>query len=168
MPTGRPKAELVLTEAERSQLSSMARSRSIPVSLALRARIVLATAEGEPNSQIAERMQITGATAGKWRGRFIERRINGLYDRLRPGKPRTIDAERVAELITEMLHTKPAGGATHWSVRSIAAETTISPTSVHRFATSSCWAFTRIAASRSSCPPIRLSSTSCATSWACT
>jgi len=133
MPMGRPKAELVLSEAERLQLGSMARSRSIPAALSLRARIVLAAAEGEANSRIAERMQIAGATAGKWRRRFIERRINGLYDELRPGKPRTIDDERVADLINKTLHTKPASGATHWSLRSIAAETAISPTSVHRY-----------------------------------
>ena len=133
MPMGRPKAELVLSEAERLQLGSMARSRSIPAALALRARIVLAAAEGEANSRIAERMQITGATAGKWRRRFIERRVNGLYDELRPGKPRTIDDERVVDLINKTLHTKPASGATHWSLRSIAAETAISPTSVHRY-----------------------------------
>jgi len=78
-------------------------------------------------------MQITGATAGKWRRRFIERRINGLYDELRPGKPRSIDDERVADLINKTLHTKPADGATHWSVRSIVAETAISPASVHRY-----------------------------------
>ena len=106
MPMGRPKAELVLSEAERLQLGSMARSRSIPAALSLRARIVLAAAEGEANSRIAARMQITGATAGKWRRRFIERRINGLYDELRPGKPRTIDDERVADLINKTLHTR--------------------------------------------------------------
>jgi putative transposase len=78
-------------------------------------------------------MQVTGATVGKWRRRFIERRINGLYDELRPGKPRTIDDERVAELINTTLHTKPVDGSTHWSVRAIAAETSISPTSVHRY-----------------------------------
>jgi putative transposase len=130
---GRPKADLVLSEAEQAQLGSMARSRSIPAALVTRARIVLAAAAGEPNSEIATRMQITGATAGKWRRRFIERRINGLYDELRPGKPRTIDDERVAELINTTLHTKPADGSTHWSVRAIAAETSISPTSVHRY-----------------------------------
>ena len=133
MPMGRPKADLVLSEAEHSQLSSMARSRSIPAALSLRARIVLAAADGEANSRIAKRMQITGATAGKWRRRFIEWRIKGLYDELRPGKPRSIDDERVADLIHKTLHTKPADGATHWSVRSIAAETAISPTSVHRY-----------------------------------
>jgi transposase len=130
---GRPKAELVLSEAEHAQLSSMARSRSIPAALALRARIVLAAAEGTPNSAIAERLQTNGKTAGKWRTRFIERRINGLYDELRPGKPRTIDDERVAELINKTLHTKPADGATHWSVRAVAAETAMSHASVHRY-----------------------------------
>ena len=53
--------------------------------------------------------------------------------KLRPGKPRTIDDERIAELINTTLHTKPADGATHWSVRSLAAETGISKTSVHRY-----------------------------------
>src|SRR5215212_4144770 len=78
-------------------------------------------------------MQITNATAGKWRRRFIERRIAGLYDELRPGKPRTIDDERIAELIKTTLHTNAADGSTHWSVRAMAAETAISSTSVHRY-----------------------------------
>jgi putative transposase len=133
MPMGRPKAELVLTQSEHAQLSSIARSRSLPAALAARARIVLAAAAGEPNSVIAQRMQLSRATIGKWRQRFLSRRIDGLYDELRPGKPRTIDDERVAELINTTLHTKPTDGATHWSVRSIAAETGISPTSVHRY-----------------------------------
>src|SRR5580692_1509298 len=133
MPMGRPKVELMLSEAEQSQLASMTRSRSIPAALVTRARIVLAAAAGEPNSEIARRLQLTRATVGKWRARFLEQRINGLYDEVRPGKPRTIDDERVAELIHKTLHTKPADGSTHWSVRTIAAETTISATSVHRY-----------------------------------
>ena len=133
MPMGRPKVELTLSEAEQSQLASMARSRSIPAALVTRARIVLAAAAGEPNSEIAQRLQLTRATVGKWRARFLGQRINGLYDEVRPGKPRTIDDERVAELIHKTLHTKPADGSTHWSVRTIAAETTISATSVHRY-----------------------------------
>jgi putative transposase len=133
MPMGRPKAELVLTQDEHAQLSSMARSRSLPAALAARARIVLAAAAGEPNSAIAERMHLNRTTVGKWRNRFLAQRLEGLYDELRPGKPRTIDDERVAELINKTLHTKPADGSTHWSVRSIAAETGISPTSVHRY-----------------------------------
>jgi putative transposase len=133
MTMGRPKAELTLTQAERDQLQSIARSRSTPAALVARARIVLSCAAGESNSAVAERMELTKATVGKWRRRFLDRRINGLYDELRPGKPRTIDDERVAELIHKTLHTKPADGSTHWSVRSIAGETSISPTSVHRY-----------------------------------
>src|SRR5690606_14478381 len=133
MPRGRPKADLVLSEDERAQLSTMARSRAIPAALVTRSRIVLAACTGQANSEIAQRLHLARATVGKWRRRFIKHRINGLYDELRPGKPRTIDDERVAELINKTLHTKPADGSTHWSVRAIAAETSISPTSVHRY-----------------------------------
>lgn len=133
MPMGRPKAELVLQPAEQAQLQSMVRARSIPAALRARAQIVLASADGEPNSSIAARLGFTHATVGKWRRRFIERRITGLYDELRPGKPRTIDDERVAELIQTTLHSKPRNGATHWSVRTLSAETGIARTSVHRY-----------------------------------
>ena len=85
MARGRPKADLVLTEAEHAELTSYARSRSLPAALSARARIVLASAEGETNSSIAARLKMTKATVGKWRARFIERRISGLYDDLRPG-----------------------------------------------------------------------------------
>ncbi|HUL66206.1 MAG TPA: helix-turn-helix domain-containing protein, partial [Burkholderiaceae bacterium] len=95
MPMGRPKAELVLQPAEQAQLQSMVRARSIPAALRARAQIVLASASGEANSSIAARLGYTKATVGKWRRRFIEHRITGLYDELRPGKPRTIDDERV-------------------------------------------------------------------------
>jgi putative transposase len=98
MRTGRPKVELLLADEERSQLQSFARSRSLPAALCNRARIVLSSADGEPNNAIAERLRLTKATVGKWRARFIERRIPGLYDDVRPGKPRTIDDERVAQL----------------------------------------------------------------------
>jgi putative transposase len=133
MTMGRPKAELMLTVEEQEQLRSMARSRSLPAALSLRAKFVLACASGEPNSGVALRFGTTNATVGKWRRRFLDRRINGLYDELRPGKPRSISDERVAELINKTLHTKPADGATHWSVRSMGAQTGISPTSVHRY-----------------------------------
>ena len=133
MNKGRPKVALVVSNEERTQLVSFARSRSLPASLSMRARIVLSSAEGEPNNSIAERLKLTNATVGKWRTRFIERRVAGLYDDVRPGPPRSIDDERVAQLIKTTLHTKPANGATHWSVRTVAAETGISKTSVQRY-----------------------------------
>ena len=133
MTRGRPKTDLVITDDERTQLMSFARSRSLPASLSARARIVLSSADGEANSSIAERLELGKATVGKWRTRFIERRVAGLYDDVRPGPPRTIDDERVAGLIKTTLHTKPANGSTHWSVRSVAAETGISKSSVQRY-----------------------------------
>ena len=133
MRTGRPKTELVLSEEERVQLSSFVRSRSLSAALSNRARIVLSSADGEANNSIAKRLKLTNATVGKWRTRFIERRVAGLYDDVRPGAPRTIDDERVAQLIKTTLHTKPADGSTHWSVRSVAAETRISKSSVQRY-----------------------------------
>jgi putative transposase len=133
MAMGRPKAELVLSAQEQAQLQSMARSRSIPAALVVRARIVLGSAAGEPNSSLADRLGLAKGTIGKWRSRFIDKRISGLYDEIRPGKPRTIDDERVAGMINKTLHTKPANGATHWAVRSIASETGMSATSVHRY-----------------------------------
>ena len=133
MARGRPKTELVLSEDERAQLMSFARSRSLPAGLSARARIVLSSADGEANSSIAERVKLGQATVGKWRKRFIERRIAGLYDDMRRGAPRSIDDERVAALINTTLHTKPADGSTHWSVRGVAAETGISKSSVQRY-----------------------------------
>jgi hypothetical protein len=52
MRTGRPKVKLVLSGEERSQLQSIARSRSLPAALSNRARIVLSSADGEPNNLI--------------------------------------------------------------------------------------------------------------------
>jgi putative transposase len=133
MAMGRPKAELKLSEAEQAQLSSIARSRSVPAALSQRARIVLACASGEPNSAVARRFELTHATVGKWRRRFLKDRIPGLYDELRPGRPRTIDDERIAGLIRKLLTRKPKSGATHWSTRAAAAETGISKSSVQRY-----------------------------------
>jgi putative transposase len=133
----------------------MARSRSLSAALSMRAKIVLASADGESNSSIAARLDLTKATVGKWRTRFIAQRIQGLHDELRPGAPRTIGDERVADLINRTLHTRPESGATHWSVRSIAAIS----------ASSGC---SRIAPNPSSFRPIRCSSRSCATSSVCT
>jgi len=133
MEMGRPKAELILSEAEHTQLSSFARSRSMPAALSLRARIVLACAAGQANSSVARRFESTTATVGKWRRRFVKHRISGLYDELRPGKPRSIDDERIATLIHKTLHKKPKDGSTHWSVRRAAAESGISKSSAQRY-----------------------------------
>src|ERR687891_2378484 len=93
MAMGRPKAELVLSEEEQAQLEAIARSRSLPAALVRRAAMVLACAAGATNSAVARRFGTTNATVGKGRRRFVARRVEGLHDELRPGKPRAIDDE---------------------------------------------------------------------------
>ncbi|MBS1210699.1 MAG: transposase [Proteobacteria bacterium] len=130
MSKGRPRVELVVSEADRDQLMSMSRSRSLPASLVLRAKIVLGCMQ-QPNSEVARALNTHPATVGKWRRRFIEAGLAGLHDEARPGKPRSINDEQLAELINKTLQSKPEGG-THWSVRDLAKQTQISKSSVHR------------------------------------
>jgi len=125
MRSGQPKAELRLSPDEQAQLSSLAGSRSLPHALVARARLVLWAAQGESNASIAKRLSWSMPTVGKWRRRFVEQRVAGLHDELRPGRPRSHGDEEVARLINRVLHSRPKG-ATHWSVRSVAAETGIS------------------------------------------
>ena len=128
---GRPLAPLTLSESERDELRSITRSRSMPQSLATRARIVLLSADGESNTDIAERLGLSKPTVGIWRKRYLMQRIAGLYDEPRPGGPRSIRDEQVATLLRKTLKTKPKDG-THWSCRSIAAETKLSKSTVQR------------------------------------
>jgi putative transposase len=131
MAIGRPKTELVLSDDERIQLSSLAGSRSLAHALVARAKVILWSAEGASNAEIAARLQWTQATVGKWRRRFLERRVQGLYDELRPGRPRSIEDEQVAALLKRTLSRRPKGG-THWTVREAARASGISKSTVHR------------------------------------
>lgn len=131
MAIGRPKAELVLSDDERAQLSGLAASRSLPHAVVARAKVVLWSAEGASNSEIAARLEWTQATVGKWRRRFLERRVQGLYDELRPGRPRSVEDEQVAALLKRTLSRKPKVG-THWTVREAARASGISKSTVHR------------------------------------
>lgn len=128
---GRPKAELVLSEAEREHLVALTQRRKTAQALALRARIVLACAQGAANKQVAVRLRVTPQTVSKWRARFIEQRLDGLLDAPRPGAPRSIDDERVDAVIAKTLESVPAG-ATHWSTRTMAREMELSQTAVSR------------------------------------
>ena len=131
MTLGRPLAPLTLSESEREELRVMTRSRSMPQSLAQRARIVLGAADGESNMEIAERLGLSQRTVGIWRKRYLTQRLAGLYDEPRPGGPRSIRDEEIAALLRKTLKTKPKGG-THWTCRSIAAETKLSKSTVQR------------------------------------
>jgi putative transposase len=131
MAMGRPKAELILRPEQREQLESLASSRSLPAGLVRRARIILLSASGKTNMQIASQLGLTKGTVGKWRRRFVEQDVCGLHDELRPGRPRPIGDERVAQLVRKTLETKPKSG-THWTIRQIAQQTRLSKSTVHR------------------------------------
>src|SRR5258706_11801053 len=131
MRTGRPKALLTMSSEERAHLVAVTRSRSLPAALTLRSKIVLACEREPSNAAVATRLGVGPHTIGKWRKRFIADRIEGLYDEMRTGRPRTVEDEAVAELITKTLARKPKA-ATHWSVRAIAKETGIAKSTVHR------------------------------------
>jgi transposase len=129
--SGRPKATLVLTDAEREDLRALTLRRKTAQALALRARIVLACADGHDNKVVAARQRVTPQMVSKWRARFVEHRLDGLLDAPRSGAPRTIDDARVDAVIAKTLESVPRG-ATHWSTRSMASAAGLSQTAVSR------------------------------------
>jgi len=131
MITGRPKPALTVTADELTQLRSLAGSRTLPHALVARARLILWSADGQSNTQIARRLRWAKATVGKWRQRFVQHRLAGLYDELRPGRPRSIDDEQIAALLKRTLSRRPAE-STHWSIRQAAQASGISRSTVHR------------------------------------
>src|SRR6266571_432814 len=128
---GRQKAELVLTEDERTTLERWARRRTSAQALALRCRIVLACAEGRTNQEVAAAEGVHQATVGKWRARFVARRLDGLHDEPRSGAPRRIGDADVERVIVTTLEQQPRD-ATSWSTRSMAKATGMSQSAISR------------------------------------
>jgi transposase len=92
---------------------------------------VLACAEGEFNTAIATRLHVTSQTVGKWRARFLAKRLDGLLDEPRPGAPRRILDDRIEKILAKTLESTPRD-ATHWSTRSMAKACGLSQSSVGR------------------------------------
>ncbi len=122
---------LNLTEPERAELLSLSARRNTAQALALRARIVLACAEGQQNKLVAAQLDVDVDTVSKWRRRFAKHRIDGLQDEPRSGAPRTIDDERIEATIVRTLESLPPG-ATHWSSRGMARASGLSVSTVQR------------------------------------
>ena len=129
---GRPKTELTMSEDERRTLEQWARRRTTARGLAQRAEIILACASrSASNDHVARKLRVSPQTVGKWRRRFIAKRLDGLLDEPRPGAPRTITDDAVDAVVTKTLETMPKG-ATHWSTRQLAKEVGLSHTTVGR------------------------------------
>lgn len=128
---GRPTPDVVLSPDERETLERWARRPKSAQALAQRCRIVLLAADGHINGEIATRLGVARVTVGKWRRRFAERRLDGLIDEPRPGRPRSITDGDVERVIVKTLEESPQD-ATHWSTRSMARQTGMSQTAVCR------------------------------------
>ena len=128
---GKPAVAIELTAEERQELEGLAARRRTAQGLARRARIVLRAAEGLENLDICSELDVDANTVSKWRRRFAERRVDGLLDEPRPGRPREIGDGEIAETIRLTLETTPRG-ATHWSLRSMAAAAGHAPSTIHR------------------------------------
>jgi transposase len=131
MRTGRPIAELNLSREERETLEQWTRRPKTAQALAQRAHIILFCATGKTNSAVAEKMHLTKQCVGKWRSRFVTKRLDGLLDEPRPGAPRTLTDAKIERVVTLTLESTPRQ-ATHWSVRSMANRCGLSRMSVHR------------------------------------
>ena len=132
MALGRPRQPLLLSPEVRVELTSLAHSRTLGHDLVRRAQIVLRCADDVPNTIVADELGVTRPTVGLWRERFRRQGLMGLYDERRPGRPRTIEDERITRLIRKTLKTRPKDGSTQWSCRTIASETKLSKSTVQR------------------------------------
>ena len=116
---------------EQKRLESLAhRARSQPA-LARRARVVLVGAEGLDNTAVARKLRCSLGMVGKWRGRFLQNRLEGLYDEPRPGAPRKVSDEQVEKVVIQTLESTPRG-QTHWSTRELAKATGLSRMTISR------------------------------------
>jgi transposase len=129
--TGRPKAELMLSGDEQATLQRWARRAKLSQALALRANIILTCAQGHDNKETAALLRCHEATVGKWRKRFIDKRLDGLADEPRPGHQPTITDEQIEKVVVDTLEDTPAD-ATHWSRASMAKRSGLSRATIGR------------------------------------
>ncbi len=130
---GKARGSLELSEDERQTLTRWMRRATSSQALAMRARIVLACADGTPNSHVAARLGVSRDMVGKWRSRFLARRLAGLSDEPRPGAPRKLTDDVVEAVVVTTLEQAPPRGDSHWSTRSLAKAVGLNQTAVSRF-----------------------------------
>ncbi|MCK9905244.1 IS630 family transposase [Frankia sp. Cpl3] len=119
-------APITLTDADRVVLTARVRSRTVPRRDWLRARIVLAAADGAGNTAIAVLVGVCPDTVSTWRGRFARHGLAGLVDLPRSGRPRRFTPVQVAQ-VKALACTRPADLGVpleRWSATELAAHAT--------------------------------------------
>jgi transposase len=123
---------ITLSSAERCTLEAWERGRRTPARLVLRARIVLASAAGMMNKDIAAQLGTSKKTVSLWRARFAESRLTGIEtDAPRPGRNCSIPRAKIEAILRKTTQEKPAG-ATHWSTRTMAQAMGVSRATINR------------------------------------
>ena len=120
-----------LSAEQRDDLERVSRSRTLEARLVERSRIVLRAAAGQDNQEIAEAVGLCRQTVGHWRECFVAEGIHGLEDRPRSGRPARILTPTINEIVRLTTQSTPVA-ATHWSTRTLAAETQVSFSTIGR------------------------------------
>jgi transposase len=125
-----PKAEL--TSSDRAQIEQWLVAHGTPQQVAVRSRIVLASAAGKNDSVVARELGINRKTVTLWRGRFMAEGVESLWE-IAPGRGRKpkYSAAKIEAIIDATLHSKPKG-MTHWSCRTMAKRQGVSKATVNR------------------------------------
>ncbi len=124
---------ITLTAAERQELEALTRRHATPQQVALRARIVLAAADGANNGQIARLLAVSLDMARRWRERWLVLQpaalddlpvVDRLTDAPRPGKPVRITAVQVAQIVALACDLPAASDRpiSQWTSRELADE----------------------------------------------
>ena len=123
----------MLTPSQRLELNRLASVDNLDEALRLRARIVLSWAAGATGDESAKLLETSRRTVSKWRSRFRVGGIDALLDLPRPGAPRSIADEKIAELV-RLQNSPPPGGKSRWTTRLLAEHTGLSQSTVVRIA----------------------------------
>ena len=126
-----PTTEVLLSEEQHKELSSIAQSRSLPAGYVFRARLILMLAEGATFSTIQKQLRTTAPTIIRWKSRFVQLGMDGL-DTHHPGQPASVLTPALRAKILSATRKKPGDGSTHWSCRKLAAALGVSKDTVHR------------------------------------
>src|SRR6201981_351242 len=123
--------EVTLTTGQRSELNSIAQSRSLPAGYVFRARLILMLAEGASFNTIKQRLRTTAPTISRWKQRFLASGMDGL-DTSHPGQSASVLTPKLRARILSTTRKKPKDGSTHWTCRKLAAALGVSKDAVHR------------------------------------